>query len=124
MKKVFRGRLVFPLTTVTTVSMQAPNIWCLTVQIVNVAMIGGTNQRNDWLLVDAGMPRSAEMIIRKSEDDRGLSGMCCPAQLSKSLLQPRNGKVKPRLTVRIDLRAFSCGLISQGESMYPILKHM
>ncbi|MFK2826738.1 MBL fold metallo-hydrolase [Bacillus sp. B190/17] len=41
-----------------------PDIHMYTVQIVNLFFVG---TKDDWVLVDAGMPRSAEKIIREAE---------------------------------------------------------
>ncbi|MMZ60526.1 putative metallo-hydrolase YflN [compost metagenome] len=43
-----------------------PDVNCLTVQIVNVCMIGLPDS-GKWVLVDAGMPHSADMIISTAE---------------------------------------------------------
>jgi glyoxylase-like metal-dependent hydrolase (beta-lactamase superfamily II) len=40
------------------------DIYCLTVQIVNVYFVGPPEQVDDWVLVDAGMPRSENAIIK------------------------------------------------------------
>jgi len=41
-----------------------PDIYCHTIQIVNICMIGNPHkQQEGWVLVDAGMPASAEAII-------------------------------------------------------------
>ena len=47
-----------------------PDLFQLTVQIVNVAFIGNP-ERGDWLLVDAGMPNCADEIIRAAEERFG-----------------------------------------------------
>jgi len=44
----------------------APDVYCLTVQIVNVVYIGAPGGQ-DWVLVDAGMPGSADRIIAAAE---------------------------------------------------------
>lgn len=48
-----------------------PDLFCLTVQIVNVSFIGGFPNRDGWLLVDAGMPKSADHIIKAAEQRFG-----------------------------------------------------
>ncbi|RSK53940.1 MBL fold metallo-hydrolase [Bacillus canaveralius] len=49
----------------------AADIFNYTVQIVNVCFVGTPGESNDWVLIDAGMPRSANMIISKAEDRFG-----------------------------------------------------
>jgi len=58
----------FPLTTITSGdgSEITSDVWCLPVQIVNVIFIGHSNR--EWTLIDAGMPRSAGMIIEAAEE--------------------------------------------------------
>ncbi|WP_169083482.1 MBL fold metallo-hydrolase [Paenibacillus sp. PL91] len=46
-----------------------PDIYCYPIQIVNVCFIGDPNNKQDgWVLVDAGMPRSAKKIIKEAEE--------------------------------------------------------
>jgi glyoxylase-like metal-dependent hydrolase (beta-lactamase superfamily II) len=40
-----------------------PDLYCLTIQIVNVLFVGDKDKPNDWILVDAGMPHSVDNII-------------------------------------------------------------
>ncbi|WP_089964736.1 MBL fold metallo-hydrolase [Lihuaxuella thermophila] len=40
-----------------------PDMYCLTIQIVNVCFVGNPEQPNEWVLVDTGMPESADDII-------------------------------------------------------------
>jgi len=44
----------------------APGLWCHIVQIVNICLIGRPDE-DGWVLVDAGMPKSADAIITASE---------------------------------------------------------
>jgi glyoxylase-like metal-dependent hydrolase (beta-lactamase superfamily II) len=41
----------------------APDVLCHTVQIVNICLVGNPHQPNNWVLVDAGMPESADDIL-------------------------------------------------------------
>ncbi|UFJ40271.1 MBL fold metallo-hydrolase [Brevibacillus humidisoli] len=41
----------------------APDLYSLTVQIVNVCFVGHPQQADEWVLVDTGMPGSAERIV-------------------------------------------------------------
>lgn len=47
-----------------------PDLYCYTIQIVNICFIGKPLE-NDFVLVDAGMPRSAEKIISIAEERFG-----------------------------------------------------
>lgn len=49
-----------------------PDLFCLTVQIVNVSFIGFPNS-DEWILVDAGMPKSADDIIKAAEERFGVN---------------------------------------------------
>jgi len=42
----------------------ATGVWCKTIQIVNICCI---SNQDDWVLIDAGMPRSADQIIEACE---------------------------------------------------------
>jgi glyoxylase-like metal-dependent hydrolase (beta-lactamase superfamily II) len=44
-----------------------PDIYSYTTQIVNVCFIGNPAEDNSFVLVDAGMPNSASMIIKEAE---------------------------------------------------------
>ncbi|HZG72020.1 MAG TPA: MBL fold metallo-hydrolase [Chondromyces sp.] len=46
-----------------------PDLYCYTVQIVNIHLVG--NSKDDFVLVDAGMPGSANDIISATEDRFG-----------------------------------------------------
>ncbi|WP_047153475.1 MBL fold metallo-hydrolase [Aneurinibacillus tyrosinisolvens] len=62
-----------PMTSVTSGEGQTvtPDIFCLPIQIVNVCFVGEPKQSSEWVLIDAGMPRSADTIIREAEDRFG-----------------------------------------------------
>lgn len=46
-----------------------PDIYCLPIQIVNICLIGDPNKKQEgWVLVDAGMPRSAKKIIKEADE--------------------------------------------------------
>ena len=61
-----------PMTSVSSGDVQIvkEDIYCLPVQIVNVIFIGSPKDEK-WVLIDAGMPRSAEMIKRAAEEIYG-----------------------------------------------------
>lgn len=48
-----------------------PDIYSLTIQVVNLCMVGNTNHSQAWTLIDAGMPKSAEKIIHEAENRFG-----------------------------------------------------
>ncbi|HEX7063907.1 MAG TPA: MBL fold metallo-hydrolase [Bacillales bacterium] len=47
------------------------DIYCYTVQIVNICFVGNPQKSNEWVLVDAGMPESANRIIHSAEEHFG-----------------------------------------------------
>jgi glyoxylase-like metal-dependent hydrolase (beta-lactamase superfamily II) len=63
-----------PLTSVSSGIEREirPDLYCLTTQIVNVLFVGDPAKKNEWILVDAGMPHSAESIIATSEERFGV----------------------------------------------------
>lgn len=58
-----------PLTSVTSGQgvEVAPDLYCYTIQIVNIVFYGFAGEGNDWVLIDAGMPKSAEKIKEEAE---------------------------------------------------------
>lgn len=62
------GKKILPVTSVTNGDgkFARDDLFCLPIQIVNVCFIGKKGA-NEWVLVDAGMPKSAEMIIKEAE---------------------------------------------------------
>lgn len=44
-----------------------PDVYCYTVQVANVFFIGNPTVSNEWVLIDAGMPHSAEKILQAAE---------------------------------------------------------
>lgn len=48
-----------------------PDLYCLTIQIVNVVFYGHAGEGNDWVLIDAGMPKSADAIREAAENRFG-----------------------------------------------------
>ncbi|WP_240375688.1 MBL fold metallo-hydrolase [Bacillus piscicola] len=57
-----------PMTSVASGAGQPvmPDVYCFTTQIVNVAFIGTAKEPHDWVLVDTGMPKSADNIINEA----------------------------------------------------------
>ncbi|MCF8564304.1 MBL fold metallo-hydrolase [Alicyclobacillus tolerans] len=58
-----------PMTSITSGAglCVAPDLYSYTVQIANIAMIGQPDTANPWILIDAGMPRRAPVIIAEAE---------------------------------------------------------
>jgi glyoxylase-like metal-dependent hydrolase (beta-lactamase superfamily II) len=49
----------------------AQDLFYQTIQIVNVCFVGHPQGESDWVLVDAGMPKSADVIIAAAEERFG-----------------------------------------------------
>ncbi|MGM9945561.1 MAG: MBL fold metallo-hydrolase [Lysinibacillus sp.] len=62
-----------PVTSILSMVGQEviPDIYCLTIQVVNVCFIGNPAKDTSWTLVDAGMPKSAKAIIKEAEERFG-----------------------------------------------------
>lgn len=63
-----------PMTSVSSghgIEM-APDLYCFTVQIVNVVFFGIAGEGNDWVLIDAGMPKSGTRIKDEAEKRFGI----------------------------------------------------
>ncbi|MFG6113648.1 MBL fold metallo-hydrolase [Halobacillus sp. MO56] len=64
-----KDRLI-PVTSVRSGTEQplTPDIHCLPIQVVNVCFVGSTAHPQDWVLVDAGMPKSADEILATAQE--------------------------------------------------------
>ena len=62
-----------PVTSILSMVGQIvlPDIYCYTIQVVNVVFIGDPAKEEGWVLVDAGMPKSAKAIIKEAESRFG-----------------------------------------------------
>ncbi|WP_070119413.1 MBL fold metallo-hydrolase [Bacillus marinisedimentorum] len=62
-----------PVTSVNSGNLQevAPDVSCFTIQVVNVSMVGHPDSGYGWVLVDAGMPRSADNILKAVKERFG-----------------------------------------------------
>ncbi|WP_425348916.1 MBL fold metallo-hydrolase [Halalkalibacter urbisdiaboli] len=62
-----------PMTSLTSGLCQkvTNEVYCLNVQIVNVCFVGNPVKEKGWVLVDAGMPKSTEMIIDALKNEFG-----------------------------------------------------
>ena len=58
-----------PLTSITSgMGFEiVPDVYCFSVQIVNIIFIGNPKESNEFLLIDAGMPGSEEMIMSEAK---------------------------------------------------------
>src|SRR4051794_21622638 len=66
-----------PATSISSgVGMEVmPDLFCHTVQIVNICLFGNPND-DEFVLVDAGMPESADEIISVTEERFGANSRC------------------------------------------------
>lgn len=73
MEKNFENDFIPPMNTVNTGLKQEilDDLLSVTTQIVNVFFVGDPKHSEDYVLIDAGMPGSAEMIIRTAEERFG-----------------------------------------------------
>lgn len=71
MENIFENRIM-PVTSITSGHGQeiTPDIYCLPIQIVNVYFLGNPHE-GKWVLVDGGMPRTADIIIEQAKDRFG-----------------------------------------------------
>lgn len=62
-----------PITSVKSGALQtvAERVSCLTIQVVNVCFIGNREPADGWVLVDAGMPDSADTIQQAVREQFG-----------------------------------------------------
>ncbi len=60
---------IIPVTSIDSGDLEAVtnDVHYLTTQIVNVCFYGIPGEKNDWVLIDAGMPRSADSILEAAE---------------------------------------------------------
>ncbi|MFJ8235933.1 MBL fold metallo-hydrolase [Ureibacillus sp. NPDC094379] len=49
----------------------ATELYCYTVQVVNLCFVGSPTKLDEWTLIDAGMPNSADAIIKEAESRFG-----------------------------------------------------
>lgn len=70
MKESSSTERYMPMTSSTSgmIVNEADGVYCLTVQIVNVCFVRISEKPGDWVLVDAGMPKSAEKIMDAAEE--------------------------------------------------------
>ncbi|MGG3798694.1 MBL fold metallo-hydrolase [Metabacillus fastidiosus] len=62
-----------PVTSVTSgMGMEVSrDVYCYAIQVVNICYVGSAVQNGDFVLIDAGMPGSAETIIAETENRFG-----------------------------------------------------
>jgi glyoxylase-like metal-dependent hydrolase (beta-lactamase superfamily II) len=70
MKESSSSNRFLPVASATSGDMKniTPDVHCLPIQIVNVFFAELSDGSNDWVLIDAGMPKSAEKIIEAAEE--------------------------------------------------------
>jgi glyoxylase-like metal-dependent hydrolase (beta-lactamase superfamily II) len=68
MENNFEDKII-PVTSVDSGNVEpvTNDLHYLNIQIVNVCFFGQPGDQNDWVLIDAGMPRSAEKLIQEAE---------------------------------------------------------
>ena len=62
-----------PITSLTdgVIENVAPNLFCFPIQVVNMCLVGNPSIANEWVLVDAGMPKSVDRILDGLEETFG-----------------------------------------------------
>ena len=71
----FARDFIPPMTTITSgIGLEVlPDLFCLPVQIVNVCLVGNPKETNEFVLVDAGMPDCADVIMNAARERFGQS---------------------------------------------------
>lgn len=61
---------IIPVTSITSgmVESLTADVHYLNIQIVNICFFGMPGDGNEWVLIDAGMPRSADHILQEAEN--------------------------------------------------------
>lgn len=69
MENNFEDKII-PVTSVDSGNVEpvTNDLHYLNIQIVNVCFFGHPGDQNDWVLIDAGMPRSSEKLIQEAEN--------------------------------------------------------
>lgn len=69
MENNFEDKII-PVTSVDSGNVEpvTNDLHYLNIQLVNVCFFGQPGDQNDWVLIDAGMPRSAEKLIQGAEN--------------------------------------------------------
>ncbi|WP_082347214.1 MBL fold metallo-hydrolase [Bacillus sp. FJAT-18017] len=72
MKNEYEKKII-PMTSISSgIGEQVTDdLYYFPIQIVNVVFYGLPGKGNDWVLIDAGMPRSADTIINEAEERFG-----------------------------------------------------
>ncbi len=62
-----------PITTIKDGVLQtvAPDLYCFPIQVVNICFVGNPSHDKGWVLVDAGMPKSADKILDALQENFG-----------------------------------------------------
>jgi len=72
-ENAFARDFIPPMTTIAsgTGLEVLPDLFCLPVQIVNVCFIGNPKETNEFVLVDAGMPKCVDVIMNAAKERFG-----------------------------------------------------
>lgn len=64
---------LIPVTSIASKNDQkvTPDLHCFPIQVVNVCFYGDSRYPHDWVLIDAGMPKSADDIIDAAKEIYG-----------------------------------------------------
>lgn len=62
-----------PVTSISSGIGQSvtSDLYCFPIQVVNICLFGDPNKTDKWVLVDAGMPKSADKIVKAAEERFG-----------------------------------------------------
>lgn len=68
-ENAFAKDFIPPMTTITSGNglEVLPDLFCLPIQIVNICFIGNPKETNEFVLVDAGMPKCADVIMNAAK---------------------------------------------------------
>ena len=72
-ENTFARDFIPPMTTITSgIGLEVlPDLFCLPIRIVNVCFVGDPKETNEFVLVDAGMPDCADVIMNAARERFG-----------------------------------------------------
>ena len=72
MKDTMAKKFIPMFSTTSGIGLELlPDLYCYTNQIVNVCFVGSPEIKDEWVLIDTGMPESANQIIEEVENRFG-----------------------------------------------------